>query len=79
MYPNFTELFMKLLPGKNSDKILQVLQCRPIFYAVRLYVMTKMDGTCQKLTTSTMCHDEPKFYVNLVNFSVEYTSTRHTI
>ena len=32
-----------------------------------------------KKTTSTMCHDEPKFYVNLVKFSVEYTSMRHTI
>ena len=29
----------------------------------------------ERMTTSTMCHDEPKFYVNLVNFSVEYTST----
>ena len=33
----------------------------------------------EKMTTSTMYHDEPKFYVNLVHFSVEYTSTRHTV
>ena len=38
----------KLLPGKNSDKILQFLHSRPIFYVVRLYVMTKMNGRCLK-------------------------------
>ena len=44
----FTEFLMKLLPGKNSDKILWILHHRPIFYAVRLYVMTKMNGRCLK-------------------------------
>ena len=70
---------MKLLPGKNSDKISWILQCRAIFYAVRLYIMTKQMADAEKMTTSTMCYDEPKFHVNLVNFSVEYTSMRHTI
>ena len=40
---------MIVLPGKISDKILQISQCRPIFYAVKLYVMTKMDGRCWNL------------------------------
>ena len=26
------------------------------------------------MTTSIMCHDEPKLYLNLVNFNVEYDS-----
>ena len=42
--PAFTEFLMRLLPGKNSVKILRFLHRRPIFYAVRLYVMTKMNG-----------------------------------
>ena len=41
---DFTEFSIKLLPGKNSDKILQFLHRRPIFYVVRLYVMTKMNA-----------------------------------
>ena len=45
---DFTEFLMKLLLGKNSDKILQILHRRPIFYAVRLYVMTKVNGRCLK-------------------------------
>ena len=39
---------VKLLPGKNSDKILQFLHHRPIFYVVSLYVMTKTNGRCLK-------------------------------
>ena len=71
---------MRLLPGKNSDKILQFLHRRPIFYVVRLYVMTKNEWQMpEQMTISTMCHDEPKFYLNLVNFSIEYASMRHTI
>ena len=45
---DFTEFLMKLLAGKNLDKILWILHHRPIFYAVRLYVMTKMNGGCLK-------------------------------
>ena len=45
---DFTEFLTKQLPGKNSDKILWILPRRPIFYAVRLYVMTKMNGRCLK-------------------------------
>ena len=45
---DFTEYLMELLPGKNSDKILRILHHRPIFYAVKLYVMTKMNGRCLK-------------------------------
>ena len=48
MYPSFYWIFAKLLPGKNSDKILCFLHSRPIFYAVRLYVMTKTNGRCLK-------------------------------
>ena len=33
----------------------------------------------EKMTNNTKCHDEPKFYVNLMHFSVEYTSTGHTV
>ena len=39
--PNFTEFFVMLLSGKNSVKILWFLPSRSIFYALRLYVMTK--------------------------------------
>ena len=53
---------MKLLPGKNSEQILQLLHRRPIFYVVRLYVMTKDEWQMpERMTTSTRCHDEPKF------------------
>ena len=27
----------------------------------------------ERMTTSTICHDEPKFYLNLVNFNVYMT------
>ena len=74
---------MRLLPGKISDKILLIRQCRPTFYVVKLYVMTKTDGRYQnlmlKITNSTMCHDEPKFYIRLLHISVEYTSMRHKV
>ena len=46
--PDFTEFLVMLLPGKNSVKILWFLPSRPIFYVVRLYVMTKADGRCLK-------------------------------
>ena len=45
---DFTEFLMKLLLGKNLDKILWILHRRPIFYVVRLYVMTKMNDRCLK-------------------------------
>ena len=36
------------------------------FYAVRLYVMTKNKWQMMKrMTTSTMCHDEPKILCEL--------------
>ena len=36
------------------------------FYAVRLYVMTKNEWQMpERKTTSTMCHDEAKFYMKL--------------
>ena len=39
---------------------------------VRLYVMTKNEWQMpERMITSTICHDEPKFYLNLVNFDVE--------
>ena len=81
MYTDFTELLQNLLPGKNLEKIFYgVLHSRPIFYAVRLYVMTKTNGQMpERMITSTICHDEPKFYLNLVNFDVEYDSMWHTI
>ena len=46
---------MKLLPGKNPDKILWILQHRPIFYVVRLYVMTEMNGRCLKERPLALC------------------------
>ena len=71
---------MKLLPGKNSDKILWILQHRPIFLCGWTVCHDqKQMADAKRMTTSTMCHDEPKFYVNLVNFSVECVSTKHTI
>ena len=77
---DFTEFLTKLLPSKNSDKILWILHHRPIFYVVRLYVMTKGNGRLpERVTTSTMCHDELKLYLNLVNFNIEYDSMRHKI
>ena len=45
---DFTEFLAMLLSGKNSVKILRFLPSGPIFYAVRLYVMTKMNGRCLK-------------------------------
>ena len=74
--PDFTEIFAKTVTeAKIQIKFYSFLHCRPIFYAVRLYVMTKMNGRCLKeMTTSTMCHDEPKLYLNLVNFNIECDS-----
>ena len=49
-------------------------------YVLRLYVMTKNKWQIpERMTTSTMCHDEPKLYLNLVNFNIEYDSMGHTI
>ena len=48
MYPDFIEILQNLLPGKIYKKFYGVLHSRPIFYAVRLYVMTKTNGGCLK-------------------------------
>ena len=78
--PDFTEFLMRPLPGKNSDKILWILHHRPIFYAVRTVCHDQNKWQMpERMTTSTMCHDEPKLYLNLVNFDVEYDSMKHTI
>ena len=77
--PDFTKFLTKQLPGKNSDKILWILPCRPIFYVTRLCHDQNKWQMPERMTTSTMCHDEPKLYLNLVNFSIEYASMRHTI
>ena len=52
-----------------------------VFYIVDLFFM-QLDCMSyqnewqmpERMTTSTICHDEPKFYLNLVNFNVEYDS-----
>ena len=31
----------------------------------------------ERMITSTICHDEPKFYLNLVNFDVEVYVTHN--
>ena len=31
----------------------------------------------ERMITSTICHDEPKFYLNLVNFDVEVYMTHN--
>ena len=49
MYPDFIEFLQNLLPGKIYKKFFYgVLHSRPIFYMVRLYVMTKTNSRCLK-------------------------------
>ena len=48
MYPDFIAFLQNLLPGKIYKKFYSVLHSGPIFYAVRQYVMTKMNGRCLK-------------------------------
>ena len=42
----FTGIFTKIVA--RQKKFYGVLHSRPIFYVVRLYVMTKMNGGCLK-------------------------------
>ena len=46
--PAFTEYLQDCYQAKIQIKFYGFLHSRPIFYAVRLYVMTKMNGGCLK-------------------------------
>ena len=77
--PAFTESLQNCYQAKNSDKIFMVfLHSRPSFYVVRLYVMTKTKWQIpERMITSTICCDEPKLYLNLVNFDIEVYVTHN--
>ena len=46
--PDFTEFLQNCYQAKIQIKFYGFLHSRPIFYVVRLYVMTKTNGRCLK-------------------------------
>ena len=46
--PDFTEFLQNCYQAKIQIKFYGFLHSRPIFYVVRLYVMTKRNGRCLK-------------------------------
>ena len=57
-----------------------VLHSRPIFYAVRLHVMTKTDGRClNEWSLALFAVMSPKFYLNLMHFDVVVYMTHSVI
>ena len=73
---DFTEFLENCYQAKIQIKFYGFLHSRPIFYVVRLYVTDQNEWQMpERMITSTICCDEPKFYLNLVNFDIEYDST----
>ena len=63
---DFTEFLQNCYQAKIWIKFYGFLHSGPIFYMVRLYVMTKMNEQMpERMITSTICHDEPKVLFEL--------------
>ena len=62
MYPDFIAFLQNLLPGKIYKKFYSVLHSRPIFYTV-CHDQNEWQMP-ERVITGTICHDEPKFYLN---------------
>ena len=69
---DFTGSLQNCYQAKIQIKFCGFLHSRPIFYTVRLYVMTKMNGRCLKeWSLALFAVMSQNFILNLVNFDVE--------
>ena len=69
--PDFTEFLQNCYQAKIQIKFYGFLHSRPIFYS---HDQNEWQMP-ERMITSTICHDEPKFYLNLVNFDIEVYMT----
>ena len=68
--PDFTEFLQNCYQAKIQIKCYGSLHSRPIFYVIRLCHDQNEWQMPERMITSTICRDEPKFYLNLVSFDV---------
>ena len=76
--PDFTGFLQNCYQAKIQKKFCGFLHSRPFLHGQTVCHDQNRWQMPERMITSTICRDEPKFYLNLVNFDVEVYVT-HSI